>query len=84
MVLHEQDRGARVAANREQHQNDVMKRKYYMKMHGIEAKDPITSVFGGKTEESTDEEIEAAALGLDPPEGSEEKKPRRRKMWGII
>lgn len=83
MQLHEQDRSARAAASREQHQSDVMKRQYYMKMHGIEAKNPITAVFG-KGEERTDEEIEAAALGLEPPEGAEEKKPQRRKMWGIF
>lgn len=85
MLLHEQDRSQRAAAHRQQHQSDVMKRQYYMKMHGIEAKNPITAVFG-KGEERSDEEIEAAALGLETPgqEAGEEKKPQRRKMWGIF
>lgn len=83
MRLHEEDRSARAAASREQHLSDVMKRQYFMKMHGIEAKNPITTVFG-KGEERSDEEIEAAALGLETPDGAEEKKPQRRKMWGIF
>lgn len=55
-----------------------------MKMHGIETKDPITTVFG-KGEEPSVEELEAEALGREPPVKKEEDKPKeRKKMFGIF
>ena len=83
--MHEKDKSLRAYEDRIQHQNDVMKRKYFMKMHGIEAKDPVSVVFG-KSEEKSDAQIEAEALGLEPPppETAEDKPPQRKKMFGIF
>ena len=57
-----------------------------MKMHGIEAKDPVTMVFG-KDEGPSLEEAEAAALGKEmPPRPEREDKDdgKRRKLFGIF
>jgi hypothetical protein len=81
--MHEKDKSLRAYEDRIQHQNDVMKRKYYMKMHGIETKDPVSVVFGKSVEEKTDAQIEAEALGLEPPP-AEEQPPQRKKMFGIF
>lgn len=83
IAMHEKDKAIRAYEHRQDHQNDTAKRRYFMKMHGIETKDPITSVFG-KDEPQTDEEIEAVALGFEPPNGEEAKPKQRKKMWGIF
>ena len=83
IIMHEKDKSLRAYEDRIQHQNDVMKRKYYMKMHGIETKDPVSVVFGKSVEEKTDAQIEAEALGLEPPP-AEEQPPQRKKMFGIF
>jgi hypothetical protein len=87
IVMHEQEKALRAGEHRTAHQNDVAKRRYYMKMHGIETKDPITAVFGKGEPEKTDAQIEAEALGLEPPpaaEGAAESKPQRKKMFGLF
>lgn len=84
IILHEKDKAIKAYEHRIAHQNDVAKRRYYMKMHGIETKDPITQVFG-KSEEQSVEEIEAEALGREPSAKPEEEKPKeRKKLFGIF
>uniref|UniRef100_A0A8H7NL66 Uncharacterized protein n=1 Tax=Bionectria ochroleuca TaxID=29856 RepID=A0A8H7NL66_BIOOC len=84
IVMHERDKAIRAFEHRMEHQNDVVKRRYYMKMHGIETKDPITMIFGKSEKEQTDEEIEAEALGTAVPKAEDAKPPERRKFWGIF
>ncbi|CAG9944160.1 hypothetical protein V2G26_015911 [Clonostachys chloroleuca] len=84
IVMHERDKAIRAFEHRMEHQNDVAKRRYYMKMHGIETKDPITMIFGKSEKEQTDEEIEAEALGTAVPQAEDAKPPERRKFWGIF
>ncbi|KAG5983602.1 hypothetical protein E4U55_007772 [Claviceps digitariae] len=85
--LHEQDRATKAREHRTRHLDDVAKRKYYMKVHGIEAKNPVSIVFGKDESNKTEEELEAAALGreLDPREGGleggEVKQTTDRKKW---
>ena len=84
IAMHEKDKAIKAYEHRVAHQNDVAKRRYYMKMHGIEAKDPITLVFG-KGESQSAEKIEAEAMGHDPPPAQEEEKPKeRKKLFGIF
>lgn len=86
IVMHERDKGIKAYEHRIAHQNDVAKRRYYMKMHGIETKDPITSVFG-KSDEKSEERLEAEAFGKDVPETKEgpEADPKgRNKLFGIF
>lgn len=82
--LHEKDKATKAREHRTRHLDDIAKRNYYMKVHGIEAKNPVTMVFG-KGEEKSEEELEAAALGreLPPKEDSEEKSAQKKKWLGI-
>lgn len=81
--LHEQDKAAKAGEHRTRHLDDIAKRRYYMKVHGIEAKDPVAMVFG-KGEEKSVEELEAAAMGKDlPRQADSEANVTKRKWLGI-
>lgn len=87
IVSHEKDKAIKAGEHRARHIDDVAKRQYYMKMHGIEAKDPVAMVFG-KDEGKSEAELEATALGRElPPKTAEElaaaEKPRK-KWFGIF
>ncbi|PHH83390.1 hypothetical protein CDD82_1619 [Ophiocordyceps australis] len=60
IILHEKDKAYRAGEHRLRHIDDLTKRQYYMKMHGIEPKNPITMIFG--PEDKTTEELEAAVM----------------------
>ncbi|KAG6003891.1 hypothetical protein E4U43_000830 [Claviceps pusilla] len=88
--LHEQDKATKAREHRIRNLDDIAKRKYYMKVHGIEAKDPVSMVFGKDEGGKTEEELEAAALGreLVPSKGSEEEagegeKKMNKKWFGL-
>lgn len=84
IVSHEKDKALKAGEHRTRSLDDVAKRRYYMKAHGIEPRDPVAMVFG-KGEQRSDEEIEAVALGQELPkteEGGEEGK--RKKWFGIF
>ncbi|UNI19790.1 hypothetical protein JDV02_005944 [Purpureocillium takamizusanense] len=85
IVMHEKDKADKAREHRTRHLDDVAKRQYYMKTHGIEAKDPVTMVFG-KDDNRTVDELEATALGRElPPKQEQEAKPEQRKKWfGIL
>ncbi|KAM0428974.1 hypothetical protein ACHAPT_006778 [Fusarium lateritium] len=82
ITLHEKDKAEKAVEHRTRHLDDVAKRRYFMKMHGIETKDPVSIVFG-KGEEKSEGELEAAAMGREPPQKTEEeKKPEEaKKKW---
>ncbi|POR37100.1 Uncharacterized protein TPAR_02705 [Tolypocladium paradoxum] len=83
VLMHEKDKALKAGEHRTRNLDDVAKRKYYMKMHGIEVKDPVAMVFG-KDEEKSEEELEALALGRElPPKAEGEEKPRK-KWFGIL
>ncbi|XWW97802.1 hypothetical protein V2A60_005789 [Cordyceps javanica] len=88
ILSHEKDKALRAGEHRTRHLDDVAKRRYYMKAHGIEPKDPVGMVFG-KGEQRSDAEIEAAALGRELPEKTPEEEAeaaagKRKKWFGIF
>lgn len=83
ILSHEKDKAVKAGEHRTRHLDDVAKRKYYMKMHGIETKDPVSIVFG-KGEQRSEEELEAVVLGTEPPAKEEEEAPKRKKWFGIF
>lgn len=81
ILLHEKDKAAKAVEHRNRHLDDVAKRQYFMKMHGIEAKNPVTMVFG-KDESKSEEELEAAAMGRElPPKPELEGQNKPAKKW---
>lgn len=84
IVMHEKEKALKAGEHRTRHLDDVAKRQFYMKAHGIEAKDPVTMVFG-KDDQRSVEELEAAAMGREllPKEGAAET-PARKKWFGIL
>lgn len=86
IVMHERDKSAKAQERRFQVLDDVAKRKYYMKMHGIETKDPINVVFGRgeNLDKLRDEQLEARVLDLEPPMSADDVKPPRKKWFGIL
>ncbi|OAA54038.1 hypothetical protein ISF_08518 [Cordyceps fumosorosea ARSEF 2679] len=86
ILSHEKDKALKAGEHRTRHLDDVAKRRYYMKVHGIEPKDPISVVFGKGDRQLSDAEIEAAALGKEMPEKTpeEETAGKRKKWFGIF
>ncbi|KAJ4326833.1 hypothetical protein N0V84_002756 [Fusarium piperis] len=82
ILLHEKDKADKAVEHRTRHLDDVAKRRYFMKMHGIEAKDPVSIVFG-KGEGKSEDELEAAAMGREPPQKIEDEKKSEeaKKKW---
>ncbi|KAK5997323.1 hypothetical protein PT974_02678 [Cladobotryum mycophilum] len=86
ILMHEKDKAVKAKEHRTQHLDDVAKRRYFMKMHGIEPKDPVAMVFG-RGEEKSVEELEATALGNELPpktEGDKAAEPAKKKWFGIF
>ena len=65
-------------------QNDTLKQRYFRKMHGIEEKNPVHSMFGKP--EMTDAQVEAEVLGreLTETELKEVEEQPRKKWFGIF
>lgn len=83
IVMHERNKGMKAQEARFQNLDDVAKRKYFMKMHGIEVKDPVSVVFG-RGEKMTDGQAEARVLGLEEPPKEEEPPAPRKKWFGVL
>lgn len=58
LALHERDRNARAIADHENLTNDVVKRAYFRKVHGLDKENPIRNLLGG----GDGDEMNAAAL----------------------
>lgn len=80
ILMHEKDKALKAVEHRNQHIDDVAKRRYFMKMHGIEPMNPVAMVFG-KDETKSEEELEAAAMGHDLPPKPETEAPAEKKKW---
>lgn len=88
--LHEKDRNERVLAQHTRHTDDVAKRAYYRKVHGLDRENPVVNFF--KTEEQLEEErkadLEAAAAAVaaqgQPDVSSNEEGQKRKKWLGIF
>lgn len=91
IIFHEQDKSRKVQQKRTHKLDDSAKRQYFMKVHGIEPKDPVSMLFGKQTTKS-EAELEAAALGLEPPpqspdaeaEAEGSKSARTKKWFGLF
>ncbi|RDA86482.1 hypothetical protein CP532_3581 [Ophiocordyceps camponoti-leonardi (nom. inval.)] len=82
IILHEKDNAAKAVDHRMAHLDDVAKRRYYMKMHGIEPKDPVSMVFG-KGQNKLPETEAPAAPEMAPVVDVEEKPVQRKKWFGL-
>ncbi|EGX94184.1 hypothetical protein CCM_02455 [Cordyceps militaris CM01] len=86
ILSHEKNKALKAVEHRTRHLDDVAKRRYYMKVHGIEPKDPISMVFG-KGEKLSEAEVEAVALGTEMPAKTPEEEAvatKRKKWFGIF
>ena len=84
ITLHEKNKAEKAIEHRNNNLDDYAKRRYFMKMHGIEPVDPVSRVFGtGK--EKTEAELEAAALKTDQPVVEEKHEPeQKKKRFGLF
>ncbi|GJC82384.1 hypothetical protein ColLi_05222 [Colletotrichum liriopes] len=91
LQLHERDRNEKAIAMHSRHTDDVAKRQYYRKVHGLDKENPIANFLGMK-EESEEEKaaavaaVEASPVAGDagtvaPAEGEEQKK---KKWFGVF
>lgn len=78
IVSHEKDKAIKARDHRMRHLDDVSKRQYFMKMHGIETKDPVQIVFGKSEKEEIPESPTAA---IEVQDKVEEKEVETRKKW---
>ncbi|KAM4059262.1 hypothetical protein HRG_007879 [Hirsutella rhossiliensis] len=80
IIMHEKDKSAKAVDHRMRHLDDVAKRRFFMKMHGIEPKDPVLMVFG-KGEKMRPDPVPAAAdLDPDTPHNADDQEePTQRK-----
>lgn len=84
ILLHEKDKAQKAIDHRNSNIDDHAKRMYFMKMHGIEPKDPVSMVFG-KGKEKSVEELEAEAMKTSPVAVEEKQEPEpKKKRFGIF
>lgn len=84
ITLHEKDKAQKAIEHRNNSLDDYAKRRYFMKMHGIEPVDPVSRIFG-KGKEPTTEELEAEAMKTGEPVTEEKQEPeQKKKRFGIF
>ncbi|KAL6914503.1 hypothetical protein FSST1_012263 [Fusarium sambucinum] len=81
ITLHEQDKAVKAKEHRTNHLDDVAKRRMFMKMHGIETKDPVTVMFGKGEEEPKPEQEAAVEAEPTPKIEAQEKVEEPKKKW---
>lgn len=85
LQLHERDRNEKTIAMHTRHTDDVAKRQYYRKEHGLDKKNPIANFLGMK--EEADQPTPAAA-DASPVAGNAEATPAegegKKKWFGIF
>jgi hypothetical protein len=81
ITLHEKDKATKAKEHRTNHLDDVAKRRLFMKMHGIETKDPVTVMFGKGEEESKPEQEAAVEAEPTPKIEAQEKVEEPKKKW---
>ncbi|KAF9870147.1 hypothetical protein CkaCkLH20_12381 [Colletotrichum karsti] len=84
LQLHERDRNEKAIAMHTRHTDDVAKRQYYRKEHGLDKENPIANFLGMK--EESGEPVPAA--DASPAAGNAEVKPaegeKKKKWFGIF
>lgn len=79
IIMHERDKSDKAVDHRMRSLDDLAKRKLFMKMHGIEPKDPILMVFGKG--EKMWPEADSGPDAAPEPEPEDQEKPVQRKKW---
>lgn len=82
IIMHEQDKSTKANDHRMRHLDDLAKRKLFMKMHGIDPKEPFFRIFGKGEKMRPDREPAPSKAGPDTPHSTDEQeKPAQRKKW---
>lgn len=83
ITMHEKDKALKANEHRARNLDDVAKRRYFMKTHGIETKDPITTVFGKGEETSVKQQADNVALPMDGSDKIPHEAPveEPKKKW---
>ncbi|KAF4777178.1 hypothetical protein HER10_EVM0012147 [Colletotrichum scovillei] len=89
MQLHERDRNEKAIAAHSRHTDDVAKRQYYRKVHGLDKENPIANFLGMKEESEEDKAAAAAAMEASPVAGDAEatapaENEQKKKWLGIF
>jgi len=88
MQLHERERNKSVGEERRAKLDDVMKRRQYQKVHGLDKEAWINNVLGSskKDEPALEAENAVATAAPDSPVPTEnvEPEPKPRKRFGIF
>lgn len=79
IISHEKDKAIKARDHRMRHIDDVAKRQYFMKTHGIETKDPVSIVFGKS--EKAEEGSQSPIAAVEVQEKVEEQQVESRKKW---
>ncbi|KAH7366826.1 hypothetical protein B0T11DRAFT_47784 [Plectosphaerella cucumerina] len=93
LALHERDRNERAIADHTALTNDVVKRAYFRKVHGLDKENPIRNLLGGGDGDEMNAEALAAVSGEPVPsatatetptltsESAEATSPEPKKKW---
>jgi hypothetical protein len=86
--LHERDRNEKVSTARRRNVDDVMKRRHYQQVHGLDKDSWITNALGGneadKKEQSEESAVATAAPESDILSETARQDAKPRKRFGIF
>ncbi|KAK2044358.1 hypothetical protein LZ31DRAFT_292601 [Colletotrichum somersetense] len=93
LQLHERDRNEKAIAMHSRHTDDVAKRQYYRKVHGLDKENPIANFLGMKEESEEEKAAAVAAVEASPVAGDaaaiapvegEGEKSNKKKWFGLF
>ncbi|KAK1961902.1 hypothetical protein LY78DRAFT_661725 [Colletotrichum sublineola] len=92
LQLHERDRNEKAIAMHSRHTDDVAKRQYYRKVHGLDKENPIANFLGMKEESDEEKAAAVAAVEASPVAGDAaaiapvegEEKESKKKWFGLF
>ncbi|WYZ37464.1 hypothetical protein EsH8_II_000970 [Colletotrichum jinshuiense] len=90
LQLHERDRNEKAIAMHSRHTDDVAKRQYYRKVHGLDKENPIANFLGMREESEEEKAAAAAAIEASPVAGNAEalapaeSEEKKKKWFGIF
>lgn len=94
LQLHELDRNEKVIKSHTAHTEDVAKRAYFRKVHGLDKQNPIRNLLGGGEEDEVHPEhaadrsvvaqVAAGGSKIAPPEPVPEAQEGKKKWLGLF
>ncbi|KAL2873333.1 hypothetical protein SGCOL_011539 [Colletotrichum sp. CLE4] len=88
MQLHERDRNEKAIAMHSRHTDDVAKRQYYRKVHGLDKENPIANFLGMKEESEEDKAAASTAMEASPVADVEAnafaENEQKKKWFGLF